>query len=294
MIHFKNRLIQQSAQAQPGNLIISPYSVATALALLSQAANGNTFEELKNGLHLNGDKANVANQFVDYYGLLQTGAGNATLSIANQLYVSKDYPLNKNFQEVAVQKFKSGVESVDFTKSTETAQIINHFVEEKTHEKIKNLVKSDSFDQDSRAVLVNAVYMKAQWLIQFYPTYTNKKDFYISETEKISVDFMHKVKQFNYGVFDDLDATVLEMPYSDSDLSFLTVLPKNRTGLSALEDKLKNYDLTKITSQLQHELVKVQFPKFKIESKIDLEEVLKNVCRLYSNFAKDQRKHFSF
>lgn len=256
---------------------MSPYSVATALAFLSQATNGNTFEQLKNGLHLNGEKSNLADQYLGYYGLLLKGAGNATLSVANKLFVQQGYKLNKNFQETAVQKFMSGVESVDFSKSTETAELINHFVEDKTESKIKNLFKPDSISKDSRVVLVNAIYMKAKWQHEFEAYETYKQDFYATETEKTSVNFMHIEAQLNYGVLPELDASALEMKYDGSDFSLLTVLPNSRTGLSALETKLKNYDLNKITDQMSVKLVNVTIPKFKVESEIKLNDILKAV-----------------
>lgn len=144
-----------------------PYSVASALALLSQAANGNTLAELRNGLQLRDEKLNVADQYFGFYDSLRKGAGKATLEIANQLFVNQDYKLNKTFQDVAVEKFMSGIESLDFSKSTKTAETVNRFVEEKTHDRIKNLISPNFLNKDTRAVLINAVYMKAKWLHEF-------------------------------------------------------------------------------------------------------------------------------
>lgn len=249
----------------------------TALAFLSQATDGTTFEELKNGLHLNVEKSSLADQYLNYYGLLQKGAGNATLFVANQLFVQEGYKLNKNFPEIAVKKFMSGIESVDFTKSNETAEIINRFVEEKTQNKIKNLLKSDSINKDSRVVLVNAIYLKAKWQYEFETYETYKQDFYATETEKASVDFMEIKESLNYGNFPELDASVLEMKYIDSDFSLLTLLPNSHTGLSALEAKLKNCDFHKITDQMRVQLVNVTIPKFRVESEIKLNDILKAV-----------------
>lgn len=258
-------------------MIVSPYSVASALALLSQATNGNTFEELRRGLHLSGDKSTIADQYQTYYESLLKGAKNSTLAVANQLFVQQGYELNKNFQDVAVQKFVSGVDSVDFSKSAETAQTINHFVEEKTQKKIKELFEPDSFDAGSRVVLVNAIYLKAKWEREFEPYESRQKHFYMNEEDNVSVVFMHIEDSFNYGMLPDLEASALEMKYVDSDFSFLIVLPNSRTGLSALEAKLKNYDLTKITEQMSKQLVNVTIPKFKVESELNLKDILNKV-----------------
>lgn len=258
-------------------MIISPFSVSNALLLLSQATNGSTFDELKNGLHLSGDKAAIANQFYDHYGLLQQGAGNATLSIANQVYVQQDYSINKNFRQVAVEKFQSGIESVDFTKKDETAQKINRFVENKTNKRITNLIEPDSLSPDARVILVNAVHFKGEWKEKFYEDSTRNSSFYISETETVPIDLMYNEEWYNYANLPELDATALEMEYNDSNFSAIFVLPNSRTGLSALEAKLNSENLNAITNKLNPHKIEVWIPRFTIEYETNLNNVLKNV-----------------
>lgn len=232
---------------------------------------------MRKGLRLTGDKTTTANQFAEYYGLLQKSVGQSTLSIANQLYVKNGYQINKNFEEVAVKKFLSGIDSLDFEKNVESAQTINRFVEEKTKEKIKDLIKPDMLNADTRLVLINAIYFKGNWEYQFDKDRTNEGDFYVGESETVKVDFMHIKKKFNYAVLDKLDATALEMKYANSNFSFVIVLPNSRTGLSKLESELKNYDLAQITNKMHNTEVEVTIPKFKIEFEINLNEVLKKV-----------------
>lgn len=262
-------------------MVISPYSVANALVLLSQAADGKSSEELNSKLHLTSEKSLNADLYGAYHSLLTRNAGNSTLSLANQIYLQQGYILKKQFQDVAKDQLSSGVEVVDFTKSSETAALINHFVEEKTHNKIKDLVNPESFDSDSRVVLINAIYMKGKWDRPFEAAQTRERDFYSTETDKASVKFMHKSAQFNYASLPDLDATVLEMKYLESDLAFLMILPNKKSGLSALETKLKNTNLKTISEQLNPEYVQVSMPKFKIEYKVSLKSILKKVCMIY-------------
>lgn len=226
---------------------------------------------------MNIDKAAAANQFQQYYGLLEKSVGKSTLSIANQIYVKTGFQLNKNFQEVAVNNFFSGIDALDFAKNVESAKAINQFVEEKTREKIKDLIKPNMLNADTRVVLVNAIYFKGDWEHQFKKENTREGDFYISETETVPVNFMHSKKRFNYGVFDDLDATALEMKYANSNFSFVIVLPNSRTGLSALESKLKTFDLAKISEKMYSQEVQVTIPKFKVEFEINLNDALKKV-----------------
>lgn len=231
-------------------MIVSPLSVANALALLSQGANGKIFEELKTGLHLCHDKSVAANQFLEHRETLQKNLGDSTLSIVNCIYVQQGQQLNKNVQEVAVSKFKSVIETLNFVDSDESAQTINNFVEEKTNGQIKGLIKSNQLNADTRLVLINAIYFKGNWEKPFRRSCTRNGHFYISETEKVSVDFMSTIDSFNYAYINNLDASVLEMKYANSNMSFVIVLPEERMGLTALETKMKTYDLSNMTEKI--------------------------------------------
>lgn len=260
---------------------MSPLSVSNALALLAQGTDGNTFDQLKKGLHLGNDKSIVANQFLEHRQTLEKNAGEATLAIANRIYVQQGQQINKNFEDVAVSKFKSGIETLNFVEPQKSAQTINHFVEQKTNGKIKDLMKPDQLDADTRSVLVNAIYFKAPWEKPFNKEYTRKGEFYNSESEKVSVDFMFKDGNFYSAYLEEFDATALEMKYANSSMSFVIVLPQSRTGLSALETKLKDFDLSKITQNLRSDRYEVLIPKFKVEYEIKLNDVLKSVSEFF-------------
>ncbi|XP_055316923.1 serine protease inhibitor 42Dd-like [Sitodiplosis mosellana] len=256
--NFASDFYQESAKSTTGNVIISPFLVANSLALLLQAANGNTFDQIRNGLHLSGDKTAIANQFLEHYGMLQRGIGSASLSIANQIYVQQGNELNKTLQEVAVQKFQSAIESVDFAKRDDTAQAINHFVEEKTQGKIKELIQPNMLTSDSGIILLNAIYFKGDWERKFNEKFLTKQNFHNSETETVSVDFMHIEDEFNFALLDDLDAAALEMKIR-------------------LETKLKHHSLASIIHKMRLEEVEVDIPKFKFEFEIKLNDVLKHL-----------------
>lgn len=276
LIFIRWLLPKQCVDAKPGNVIVSPLSVTNALALLLQGSNGKTFKELKNGLHLSGDKTILANQFLEHREKLYKNVGESTLSIANQIYVQQGLSLNKNFQEVAISKFKSNVEELNFAESEKSAKIINNFVEEKTNGKIKDLVEPEKL-RNSKLVLVNAIYFKGIWDKPFKKEHTSKKDFYISETEKQSVDVMFINDSFKYGYLDDLEAEAIEMKYANSNISFVVVLPYERMGLTKLESKLKDYYWAKITEKLYEQDIYLHLPKFKIEYELNLNDVLKDV-----------------
>jgi serpin B len=199
---------------------------------------------------------------------------------ANKIYVMKNYSVKKSFNDVATKSFSSEAQTLDFSQSTQSAAEINGWVESKTNNKIKDLIKSDTLDSDTRMVLVNAIYFKGFWTYQFDPKNTFKAPFYLNEQDTVQVDFMKVKKHFKYGHLQDLDATAIELPYKDSDITMLIILPNTRTGLSALEGKLNTIDLGEISSKMYSQEVNVEIPKFKIEFDIELNEPLTKVSSL--------------
>lgn len=199
------------------------------------------------------------------------------------MYVQNNVKINQRnqqFKEVAVQKFSSNIEALDFAESESSASIINKFAKKKTNGRIASLIQSDILDSPTSMVLVNTIYFKGEWVHLFDTESTSKGNFYINENDTCSVDFMDTNEEFNYCKLMDLDATALEMKYSGSNFSLVILLPNSRTGLSALESKLCNFDLTKIIEKMSVQHVMIEIPKFKVEFEINLHDVLQKVIQL--------------
>lgn len=261
-------------------MVISPFSTVIALALLCQATDRSSFDELRNVMHLNGTKAEIGEQFHQYYNLVQKSAGQSELIIANQVFIMDGYQLRADFQEIAVNKLYSGVESVNFANATETAQTINQFVKEKTKEKIKEAVKPGMFGHLDRVFMINVIYLKSRWVHPFSNyslAHSLIFDFFINETNSVRVQYMTAKQNFWYATLEDLDATAVRLDYVNSSLSFVIVLPRNRTGLNALESQLSNYDMSRITGQMNFLKGEVTIPKFKVQSDFSLNNILRKV-----------------
>lgn len=199
------------------------------------------------------------------------------MSITNQIYVKIGYQLNQTFQNVATQKFDSGVKSLNFTDADGSAQTINKFVEEKTNNKIMDVVSSDMFDSTTRTVLVNAVYFKGKWQRAFDPKKTTQGQFQFNSGGSGPINYMTTVDTFNYGDLNNLNAKALEMPYASSNLSFFIILPNDQRGLGALQDKLNVIDWTIIINQMTSQKVNATIPKFKSYLQLSLNKILSNV-----------------
>ncbi|XP_065079926.1 serine protease inhibitor 42Dd-like isoform X2 [Ochlerotatus camptorhynchus] len=272
---FALELYKQVISNEKKNVVISPFSISTCLSFAAMGAGGLTAEEMFKVLKYDpAQKSSIA----ESYGNVMTNLdGNKSLRIANKMYIMENYSVKFNFHEIAKKSFRSEAENVNFQDNTAAAKKINTWVEQKTNDKIKDLISPDSLDEYTRLVLVNAIHFKGTWTHQFNPESTRPMPFWISGTESVDVPMMNTKKHFKHGVFDDLGLAALELTYSDSDVSMLILLPHERDGLTKLEENLQNIDIPEMLTKMHSQEVEVFLPKFKIEFDLDLKDTLEKL-----------------
>lgn len=273
---FTNKLYKILSE-KAGNVFFSPISAHTVLSMSYIGAEGSTEDAYVKSLALPNKEKTAEGHNVIATKL--NNAKNITLYLANKVYVSDVAKLKPKFSEIVVEKFKSEVQTVNFAASADTAKAINSWVEQKTVNKIKNLISPSDLSSDTRLVLVNAIYFKGNWLEKFDKAGTRTEPFYLNENDKIDVQMMHIEKNFRYKHDEKLQAKVLVMPYENKEFSMVVILPDEKDGMKDLEAKLENTDLTKITEGTYSTLVNVALPKFKIETTIDMNSALDKVSK---------------
>jgi serpin B len=257
-----------------GNLFLSPYSISTALAMAYAGARGQTAEQMAKVLNFP-----VNEQFHKTFGeiIRQLNAsgekGGFELVVANALWGQKDYKFLPDYLTLVKTNYDGNLEQVDFKTQTEEARkTINAWVESKTRDKIKELIKPGSLDLMTRLVLTNAIYFKGKWASQFKPERTQDAPFTLLTGEKVTVPMMSQKEHFGYAETNDIQ--VLELPYVNNDLSMVVLLPKELDGVKDLEKKLTFDNLTGWLSQLRKREVDVFFPRLKMTSEFELAKVL--------------------
>ncbi|XP_066247830.1 antichymotrypsin-2-like isoform X2 [Euwallacea similis] len=272
--HFTKQLYNVLAQ-KPGNVFFSPISAHAVLSMAYQGADGTTRAAFGKTLGVS-DHLEAAVGYQDVMKHLNN-VSDVQLLMANKVYIMEGCALNPTFKEVTEKNFFSEVQSLNFSQSEASAKTINQWVEDKTQEKIKDLITPDLLNSATRLVLVNAIYFKGTWASKFNKELTQKEKFYLNDNDTIEVQMMNAKGKYFYKEDETLDAKVLELPYSNSDVSLLVILPNKRNGIANLEKKLAETDLTKITENMFKPEVVVKLPKFKIETTIDLKKPLEKI-----------------
>ncbi len=177
------------------------------------------------------------------------------------------------------------LQQVDFAAQTEPARkTINAWVESKTKDKIKELIKPGMLDSMTRLVLTNAIYFKGKWASQFKPERTEDSPFILLGGQKVNVLMMNQTGKFGY-MEDANDIQVLEMPYVNNDLSMVILLPKKADGVKDLEKELDTDNLAGWLDKIHKREVQVFFPRFKMTSEFELGQGARcdgNAGRLFS------------
>ncbi|KAJ8985514.1 hypothetical protein NQ317_015059 [Molorchus minor] len=250
----------------------SPISVHAILSLAAQGSASQTEEAFTKVLNV-ADVKVAADGYKDVMMRLNS-IKDVTLLMANKVFLMEKYELQDEFKSLTTQQFLAEAQSLDFAKGEAAAKTINTWVEQKTNNKIKDLIDGGDLTQDTRLVLVNAIYFKGKWAEPFDRQLTATEDFYLNDNDSVKVQMMHINEEFFFKNDENLDAKVLELPYINNSISLIVILPNKRNGINKLEEKLAGTDLTKITENMYKRDVEVSLPKFKIEQTIDLEQSL--------------------
>ena len=254
-----------NAVAPKGNLFFSPYSLSTALAMTYAGARGNTEKQMATTLHftLPGKRLHCAFGALRNQLIQDDKSRGYQLLLANALWGQKGEPFLKEFLDLNQYYYEAGLTLLDFVNETEQSRrTINLWVEEKTNNKIKELIPQGGVDKQTAMVLTNAIYFKGDWKTKFDKKDTKHEDFAISAKEKIEIDMMHIKEKFKY--YSDEKMQAIELPYKDNKLSMLVLLPGEIEGLKKIEDTLTTESLNTLLSKMEATKVDVYFPKCKI------------------------------
>lgn len=245
---------QLSKENSDTNLVLSPYSITTALALAYTGSDGTTRTEMARALHFPADDLQLQDSLNSLCADLdKVTADSVTFAkdakeeggssdpiewhLANRLYGQTGYAFRDAFLTRMKDGYGAALEPVNFRQDAPTARlVINRWVEDQTREKIRDLIPDSGVTADTRLVLVNALYLKAPWAHPFEPALTQPAPFYVGGTRAHSVPTMAIQRHFRYRHAEGV--TTIIVPYVGTELQFVIFLPDKHKGLESLEARL--------------------------------------------------------
>jgi serpin B len=256
------------------NLVLSPSSVATVLAMVLPGARGATAGEIAAVLRtdLPSERLAEAAGALDA-GLAERAAEDGLeLRISNAVWAQAGLALRPDLVELLRRAFRAGLRETDFARDTEGARrAINHLVAEQTAGKIPLLFTPGSLSSDTLLVLTNAIYLQARWLEAFDPAHTRPEPFHPLDGGSVEVDMLHREASLDYAEGDGWRA--VELPYRGGRMAMDVILPA-AGAFTAFQRALDAGRLGDALGRLKRQRVRLALPKFTFDSSHDLSQPL--------------------
>ncbi len=252
------------------NLFFSPLSVSMALGMVSAGARGETLAQIEAALHFGlGQDAlhpafNALDRLLESRQHLAVDAGEGfTLNLVNSIWGQVGHEFLPEFLDVLSEFYGAGVRLADFAADPEGARrAINAWVEEATHDRIRELIQRGQIDESTRLTLVNAIYFNAPWAFPFDERDTAVEPFTLLDGTEVEVPLMHQTESHGYAAGDGYQA--VELDYNGHELSMIVVLPDEGSFVD-VEARLAPEFLAEVIGGLSRERLILSFPKFTFE-----------------------------
>ena len=250
---------------QTGNLIFSPFSIRTALAITHAGARGETADEIRDALHFSAARDELG-ALKNIVGRLRRSVQNEyEMAIANSLWVQRGIPVAPAFLALIAASDGDCIKDADFRHAADAARAgINAWVEERTNRRIRDLIPAGALSPDEILLIVNAVYFKATWLHPFEAELTRGERFYLNDGGEVHARLMGCEEHFSYVQMNDFQA--IDLMYRHGNASMLVLLPARRDGLQHLEDTLSIGMLNDTISRMRGHIVDLTLPRFTMTS----------------------------
>lgn len=259
--------------ADGGNIVFSPVSITAAFGLVQPGARGETAEQIRRVLRLRSDSDQTA--MLTALPLDQPGR---RVTIGNAVWLQQGYPLKPDYRRIVTDRSGAPPRPLDFRNAQAAAAAINRWVEIGTAGKIKRLVDPTSIEPDTRLVLTNTVYLKADWTRPFDRSDTQSGAFRLASGQSVTVPFMSQIVP--HRLLETNSFQAVELAYQGDELAMILFLPRAPDGLAAFERELTATKLEKWIKELratESRSVNVNIPKLELATRYELPETLQRM-----------------
>lgn len=238
------------------NIVLSPQSLALALGMVAEGAQGDTLMQLLNALGAK-DLSEV------------TAALPEELKSANALFVKAGLELDPE----TLERLNENYGAQQFVLGDDAVDRVNAWVREHTDELIEEML-TEAPQANIGLLLLNAVAMDAQWVSPFDPAANTTEFFHIGTGgESCEVEMMHQTEYFDYVEKDGLQA--VRLPYAQGNMEMWIAMPEVGGMSALLENLTQAQGLHYLRSDAGEREVTLSLPKFDVSDENTLSDALK-------------------
>ena len=271
-VQFTTDAVKYAAsQTDIDNVIVSPVSAAILLSMIA-----------------NGVEADTQKEITDYLGVTDLSALNTLSNIlltelpkvdnqtdfglANSIWINSTYAtLTPAYTNLMKSDYMADVRYEKFNDDAKLLKKINDWCSDKTNGQIKTMPTQLSSDQ--LAILLNAMKFKGVWEEKTFLKENTTKETFHGASRVNDVEMMHSPHKDRYYAADD-NFELFYFFFGNSAFYFTVVLPNENLSLTDANELLTTREIRKLQKEAVRCQLEVYLPKFKVNSKLKLDNVL--------------------
>lgn len=265
-------LFKACAKEKSGkNVLVSPLSVALALAMTANGANGETKAEME-ALLGGGMDISELNEYFYAYAKRLAGGEKSPLKIANSIWFRDDgrIAVNGDFLQTNADYYSAQAYKRAFDGSM--PEDINRWVKEKTDGMIGKII--DGVDGDELMYLINALAFEAEWETPYEKNSVTDGSFTCESGEKTNAKMMYSVEN---SYIETENAVGIRKNYKGGEYSFAALLPNEETDIYDFISSLSGDGIKATLGGAKAEKVVAAIPKFSAEYGVELQKILSDL-----------------
>lgn len=243
------------------NTVLSPLSALYALAMLTNGTDGRTKEQLEQTIGLTAEEMNNALREIR-----ETLKGYlSTVNLANSIWIRDGFEVKPNYLQINADYYQAAAYQAPFSQTT--VYEMNEWISQNTDGLIPKMI--EELSDTTVVVLMNALLFEAGWRQPY--SATEKQPFYLANGDCVPAEML-KSKENLY--LEDEKAIGFRKNFCDSYYDFVVIVPKKGITLEEYLNNLDGASLRKLLTGIYVDEVQATMPKFKTETRKELNDVL--------------------
>ncbi len=256
--HFSNN--------EGGNVIISPLSIVTLLAMAAEATDGQAKQELLKVL----DGKIPYEVVLKAISTLQRGfTKEGNLISSNATIVNKKFKntINPEYREKLASEFGG-----ELFCSNNICADVDAWVKEKTRGMIEKIAPNDA--DEMIVALLNAVAFEAKWADEYTECDITDEEFNNADGTRSSVKMLRSTENL---YIEDASFTGFIKPYEGNRYAFMALLPRKTNNEKFFRKAIAKIDFPKLFELAHDEMVIARIPEFQGEFRTEISDLLRKM-----------------
>lgn len=262
---------------KPGeNIIISPWSLQSALLMATEGAVGPARTDLEALLRLeNTNLETIRNEYSSVHASLTSTAYHPTVTSANAFFYDDNrIAVNPSYANLTDEYYDAGVQNLPFNDPS-SKDVINDWVSERTNELVPTILQ-EPIPSNQAFYLINALYFKSDWMQGFDDEFTFPADFRRGDGSVVETPMISGSRMFLFTETEDLK--MIDLAFKDSTFSLSMIVPKSDDVMDqSWLDGVSPEGMSALYEGLESEYLNVHFPEMDLGFRENLIPNIKNL-----------------